>query len=378
MFGYTDKIIFSPQDVDLDNSPVKQSIDEPTYVLGAFNPGMTRLPNGNILLMVRVAESLNQPIVDNTLRIIRKDGTQGYIVDEIPASNLNTKDPRKYQLEKYSPVKVYGLTSFSWILPVELAPDGNEVIKVHYDKILGPEQNFQEYGVEDARITKIGGKYYMTTCSVSSERHCTTLYSSNDGLRYDLEGIIMDHQNKDMVLFPRKIDGKYYAMTRPLGSLYFNTPQNSIYNPGPSINLAVSPDLLHWKPLDKPFIRAKKDSLISMKLGGGAPPFETDEGWLILFHGVEKQGSVGIYRTFGALLDKDNPQKIKYIDENQPILESKPKLVQDIKDKIYLKNVVFTSGVLEHNDSFIVASGELDLCCRLTYIKKDKIRDIYL
>ena len=167
-------------------------------------------------------------------------------------------------------------------------------------------------------------------------------------------------------------------MTRPLGSLYFNTPQNSIYNPGPSINLAVSPDLLHWKPLDKPFIRAKKDSLISMKLGGGAPPFETDEGWLILFHGVEKQGSVGIYRTFGALLDKDNPQKIKYIDENQPILESKPELVQDIKDKIYLKNVVFTSGVLGHNDSFIVASGELDLCCRLTYIKKDKIRDLYL
>jgi len=377
MFGNTDKIIFSPQDVDLNQSPVKKAIDEPTYVLGVFNPGMTRLPTGNILLMVRVAESLNQPIVDTTLRIIRKDTSQGYVVDKISASQLNTDDPRKYQLKKYNPVEVYGLTSFSWILPVELSPDGNDIVKVHYDKILEPEQSYQEYGVEDARITKIDDKYFMTTCSVSSERHCTTLYSSNDGLEYDLEGIIMDHQNKDMVLFPRKIDGKYYAMTRPLGNLYFNTPKNSIYNPGPSINLAVSPDLMHWKPLDQPFIRAKKDSLISMKLGGGAPPFETDDGWLILFHGVEKRGSVGIYRTFGALLEKENPQKIKYIDENQPILESKPELVQNIKDKIYLNDVVFTSGVLEHNDSFVIASGELDLCCRMTHIKKEKLVNLY-
>jgi hypothetical protein len=52
----TDYLIFRPDDVDLAQSPLRRSIAEATYVLGAFNPGLARLPNGNLLLMVRVAE----------------------------------------------------------------------------------------------------------------------------------------------------------------------------------------------------------------------------------------------------------------------------------------------------------------------------------
>ena len=50
-----DALVFTPDDVDLSRSPLAGKIDAETYVLGAFNPGMTRLPNGNLLLMVRVA-----------------------------------------------------------------------------------------------------------------------------------------------------------------------------------------------------------------------------------------------------------------------------------------------------------------------------------
>ena len=66
-----DRIVFGPGDVDLARSPLAGRIDAETYVLGAFNPGMTRLANGNLLLMVRVAEALKTPVRDNHIHAIR-------------------------------------------------------------------------------------------------------------------------------------------------------------------------------------------------------------------------------------------------------------------------------------------------------------------
>ncbi len=114
--------------------------------------------------------------------------------------------------------------------------------EVHYDRAVEPAASFQEYGVEDARISKVDGRWYMTTCSVSAERHCTTLYTSEDGLDYSLRGIVLDHQNKDMVLFEGKVGGAFVALTRPLGEVYFAYPEASPFVAGPAIHLAASPD----------------------------------------------------------------------------------------------------------------------------------------
>jgi len=365
-----DKIVFSPNDISLDKCPIHNSTGLDTYILGAFNPGLCRLPNDNLLIIVRVAESIKEPIREGKFRYIRWSDKKGYVVEEHPTFQLDTSDPRKFRFLEYDHLKVFGLTSFSWLLPVELSPDSLEVINIHYDKIIEPQTSYQEYGVEDPRITIINGIYYMTTCSVSSERHSTTLYSSENGLDYTLLGIIMDHQNKDMVLFPEKINGKYYALTRPLGELYFTVPGNSNYLPGTSINLAESPDLLHWKPADTPYIRARNNSLISLKLGSGAPPIKTNAGWLILFHGVDKCGPIGCYRTFYAIAENDCPEQIIFIDDQNPVLESRTELTQQYSDQIYLNGVVFTTGIEEADEHFIIASGELDLACRITNIKK--------
>jgi hypothetical protein len=56
-----DTLILVPDDIDLTRSPLAGQLAEETYVLGAFNPGLTRLPNGNLLMMVRVAEALRTP-----------------------------------------------------------------------------------------------------------------------------------------------------------------------------------------------------------------------------------------------------------------------------------------------------------------------------
>ncbi len=69
----SDHLIFSPQDVDLSRSPLRNGLTEDTYVLGAFNPGFTRLPNGNLLMMVRVAEALSNAVHDGKAYCIRWD-----------------------------------------------------------------------------------------------------------------------------------------------------------------------------------------------------------------------------------------------------------------------------------------------------------------
>lgn len=367
-----DRIIFTPNDVDLNYSPIRKCLKEETFVLGAFNPGMTRLPNGNLLLMVRVAEALQNSVVDDKFRAIRWSKKDGYVIDEIPLEKLDTSDPRKYIIKNYVN-KTYCLTSSSWLLPVELNEDGSSVIQVHYDKIIQPEETYQEFGIEDARITKIEDIYYMTACSVSSERHSTILYSSKNGLEYNLHGIILDHQNKDMVLFPKKINGYYYALTRPTGDHYFVSNLDSENIPGPSTYMAQSPDLLHWKPVEDFILKPRNKSMINLKIGGGAPPIEIDEGWLVVFHGVENKNNVGIYRSFVCLLEKENLQNILNVNYEIAFLESDSTLTAQLNLNKYISDVVFTSGIDEDKDNIIIASGELDLCCRITHVNKENV-----
>jgi predicted GH43/DUF377 family glycosyl hydrolase len=362
-----DRLILTPFDIDLTRSPLRGHIDAETYVLGAFNPGLTRLVNGNLLMMVRVAEALRTPIVDNAIHAIRWDEGR-YVLDAWPLDLVDTSDPRKFVM-RGGGWRVMALTSISWLLPVELSPDGLAVAAIHYDRAVVPRASYQCYGVEDARISKDGDRYLMTTCSVSPERHATTLYSSPDALDWTLEGIVLDHQNKDMLIFEGLIGGQYWAQTRPLGDLYFAYPPGSDYRAGPSINLATSPDALHWKPHDKPGIRPHSGTIATARMGGGTPPILTERGWLSLWHGVEPSGAVGIYRSYWSILDRDDPSRIVASGEG-PLLEPAPELTEPIRELMYLDRVVFTTGNVDAGDHFVVASGEADLACRITHIPK--------
>lgn len=365
-----DHLVFTPHDVDLSRSPLAGHIDEETYVLGAFNPGMTRLPNGNLLMMVRVAEALRTPIREGHVRAIRwHDGR--YHLDNWPLQLVDTADPRKFMM-RGGGWKVMALTSLSWLLPVELDASGRRVEAVRYDQAIAPRASYQNYGVEDARISRVDGRYLMTTCSVSPERHSTTLYTSDDARDWQLEGIVLDHQNKDMLIFEGRIGGKFWSQTRPLGDLYFAYPPDSEWRAGPSINLASSPDALHWKPSDHPGIRPHAATVATARMGGGAQPVLTDDGWLTLWHGVEPSGVVGIYRTYWTLLDRDEPWRT-VATQHQPLLEPNPALTEPLKDLMYLDNVVFTTGIVDAGDHWIVASGEADLACRITHIPKTAI-----
>ncbi len=362
-----DQLVFTPRDVDLSKGPLAGHIDAETYCLGAFNPGMTRLPNGNLLLMVRIAEALRTPVFDQHIHALRWDDGK-YCLDAWPLEMVDTADPRKFMMRSAG-WKVMALTSLSWLLPVELDAEGKSVVAVHYDRAIVPRASYQCYGVEDARISRAGDRWLMTTCSVSPERHSTTLYSSNDARDWLLEGIVLDHQNKDMLIFEDRIGANYWAQTRPLGDLYFAYPPGSDWRAGPSINLATSPDALHWRPHPKPGIRPHAATLATARMGGGTPPMLTDKGWLSLWHGVEPSGIVGIYRTYWSLLDARDPS-ITVGGSHEPLLEPAPHLTEPLRELMYLDNVVFTTGIADAGDHYVVASGEADLACRITHIPK--------
>lgn len=370
-----DRLVLTPPDIDLGQSPLAGHFEAETYVLGAFNPALTVLPSGNLLMMVRVAEALRQPIFDGMVHAIRHDGAD-YVLDGWPLDLANTADPRKFELHGGG-WTIMALTSLSWLLPVEMSPDGLERVAIHYDKAIAPAGSWQCYGVEDARISRAGGTYWMTTCSVSPERHSTTLHTSDNGLDWRFEGIVLDHQNKDMLIFEGLVDGQYWAQTRPLGHLYFAYPPGSPWRAGPSINLASSPDGRHWKPRIEPGIRPHAGTVATARMGGGAPPIRTElngqRGWLTLWHGVEPKEIIGIYRTYWTLLDEHEPWRVIASGEG-PLLEANPALTAPLEDLMYMRDVVFTTGIADAGDHFIVASGEADLACRITHVPKTAFR----
>ena len=108
-----------------------------------------------------------------------------------------------------------------------------------------------------------------------------------------------------------------------------------------------------------------------MKVGGGTPPVLTDAGWLTIWHGVERRETVGIYRSFWALIDRDDPAHILRIEDEAPLIEADPALTASIAHQLYLPTpVVFSTGMVDGGDRWIVASGEADLACRITHLDK--------
>ena len=107
-------------------------------------------------------------------------------------------------------------------------------------------------------------------------------------------------------------------------------------------------------------------------MGGGSQPIRQDCDWSLMYHGVETRETVGVYCAFRALLDLDDPSRILRLEDERPVLEANPELTRPVAHQMYLPTpVVFTTGVANAGDHYIMASGETDLVCRITHMPKD-------
>ncbi|MDQ7028428.1 MAG: glycosidase [Ardenticatenia bacterium] len=202
--------------------------------------------------------------------------------------------------------------------------------------VFSPQASWECRGVEDPRITLLEEHFYMTYTGYSPQGTRAALARSSNLITWERLGIVLPGEdNKDHVLFPARIRGRYAMLHRRL----------------PNIWLAYSEDLLHWT--DHTIImRPRPDTWEHLKIGAGAPPLLTEHGWLLIYHAVDAQR---VYRLGAALLDAQNPARV-VARLPMPILEPK----EPWEHKGDVPNVVFTCAVVARNDTLYVYYGAAD------------------
>lgn len=108
-----------------------------------------------------------------------------------------------------------------------------------------------------------------------------------------------------------------------------------------------------------------------MKIGGGAQPIRADRGGFMMDHSVEMRETVGVYRAFWALRDRDEASRILGLEDAPASRAANHERTRPIANQTYLPTpLVFTTGVADAGDHDSVASGEADLACRIAHMPK--------
>lgn len=181
----------------------------------------------------------------------------------------------------------------------------------------------------DPRVVWIEDRFYITWCNVYHGYTIGLAYTYDFKKFYQMENAFLPF-NRNGVLFPKKIKGKYAMLSRPSDSGH--TPFGDIF-------YSQSPDLKHWgchRHVMKPTTGWQQT-----KIGAGPVPIETTEGWLLIYHGVLTSCNGFVYSMGAALLDIDQPWKVLY--RTEPYIFSPQKLYECVGD---VPNVVFPGAVL--------------------------------
>ncbi len=151
----------------------------------------------------------------------------------------------------------------------------------------------------DPRVVYLEDRYYITWCNAYAG--CPTIgvgWTKDFKTFHQMENAFLPF-NRNGVLFPRKINGKYFMLSRPSDNGH--TPFGDIY-------LSQSPDMEHWG--HHRLVMKPAGMWASTKIGAGPIPIETSEGWLMIYHGVVHTCNGFVYSFGAALLDLDQPWKV--------------------------------------------------------------------
>jgi len=342
------KCIITPNDI----IPSQEHFE----VIGTFNSGVIRHGDMSYFL-IRVAE---RPREKKGGQIPLPRAENGKIVID-----WRKEDEVSILDERIVKSKQSGFLRLTNISHLRLAKsrDGINIDSIGEVPTIFPEGPHEEFGVEDARITFINDKFYITYIGVSRHGIVTTLASTKDFASFERYGIILPTENKDVVLFPAKIRDNYVAFHRPLSGNPFGPPE---------MWLTYSPDLIHWGQHRYIGIGSGSD-WDSMKVGAGAPPIKTEEGWLEIYHGSYKAHEtdmVGVYCAGAALFDLDEPHKL-IAKAKEPILIPE----MEYERQGFLSNIVFPTGAVVQGDDLLIYYGAADTYTAVTKLSLQDVLD---
>lgn len=213
--------------------------------------------------------------------------------------------------------------------------------KVRPEPFLEPVNNgffaeYEEYGVEDCRITAINGEFLLTYSAYSRHGVRIALAKTKNFQTVERVALISQADMRNVVIFPEKIEGCYARLDRP----------HSEISPW-AVWISYSPDLIHWGR-SQAVMKPMQYHWDEMKIGPGAPPIRTDKGWLHIYHGVFKTMDGAVYRLGVALHDLKDPAKIVGIADEWILQPEDPWEVTG-----YVHNVVFTCGAVAEDDGTV-------------------------
>lgn len=325
---YESNPIISPADVP----PSRDDYE----VVGAFNPAAT-IFNDEILLLLRVAERPKDKAEDEQVAPILNAET-----GELEHFRLKNDDPRITDIPDSRSFYVNGemmLTSISH-LRLARSKDGFN-FTIDPAPAVFPKMLYETYGLEDPRISKIDDLYYITYKVVSDKGICTGLLTTKDFSHFERHGIIFCPENIDVVLFPERISGKFWALTRPVPRYI-----------GPrGVWIASSPDGIHWGG-HQPLVLPQEGTFHDGKTGGSCVPIKTDNGWLEIYHGSDIDDK---YSLAAVLLDLDDPTKV-IARAKRPLME--PEVSYELEG--FYGNVVFSCGAIQKDDEVLIYYGASD------------------
>lgn len=287
------------------DNPLLTAASWPYPANAVFNPGATRLPSGETLLLVRVEDRRG---ISHLTAARSRDGVHDWEIDPQPTFSAM---PERY--------------------PEEL------------------------WGVEDARIVRLEGlgRFAMTYTAYSRSGPLVALAMTEDFKTFERHGSIMPPEDKDAAFFPRQFGGRWALIHRPV-------PRQS----GAKANmwLSFSPDLRHWG--DHTVLMEARDGAWwdAGKIGLSSQPIATAEGWLVIYHGVRQTPAGALYRVGMALLDLDDPRRV--LRRGDDWVVGPQALYETTRD---IPNIVFPCGAVldDAPGEFHLYYGAADTCVGL-------------
>lgn len=212
----------------------------------------------------------------------------------------------------------------------------------------------------DPRITKLEGTYYICYAAHGTKGVRICLIQTDDFVKFRRIGYISEPDNRNGVLLPEKIKDRYVRFDRP-------TMAHGQGGKG-EMWISYSPDLIHWGE-SKIVAETRPERWDGHKIGAGAAPIKTKEGWLLLYHGVYERCNGLVYRTGAMLLDLDDPSRV-VARSNGYILGPQT----DYERRGDVDNVVFVTGnVLEDDGTVKIYYGAADTVMCLALAKLDDL-----
>ncbi len=288
-------------------------------------------------LLLRVAERPIQKEGRVSVPVMDEKGHFNILEFEKEDSTVDLSDSR---LVRYKQTTYLSTISHLQLVCSEDGVHFHEPANHQPTRIFG-SGSLETFGIEDCRVIFMDGMYNLTYTQVSHHGVGVGLMRTKDWQHFSREGMILPPHNKDCALFDEKIGGKYYCLHRPSG----------VGVGGNFIWIATSDNLTHWGN-HQCILHTRKGMWDSERVGAGAAPIKTKEGWLAIYHGADQNER---YCLGAVLLDLKDPSKV-LARSFTPLLEP----TADYEKNGFFNNVVFTNGHVVNGDDITMYYGASD------------------